>query len=83
MAQATGIPIITTDFPGLELSFNNGITGTLVINPNPTSISEAIQDSIRNYSRATEQGAKGAEVAHIAFEPKRQTLKLLSFLKQT
>jgi len=82
-AQATGIPIITTQFTGFETTLIQGETGFLCKEPVINSIVEYVKDYIGKAPYFHKIGIEGSKKARSEFDFVRQSEKLYAILQDT
>lgn len=77
-AQAAGLPVISTPFPGSEVSIIDGITGLICKERNSDSLAEKIETLILNKDLAASIGKAGSLLVNREFSQSGQMEKLLS-----
>ena len=83
MAQAKGIPVITTDFPGHEISITHGKSGFICNGDISEEMSEYISRYVGNFAEYREIGKAGAIKARKEFDFINQVEKFESILKSS
>lgn len=75
-AQAAGLPVICTPFPGSEISLVDGVTGLYCKERDAESLAERIEYLLDRPHLWNELGRKGSELVHREFAEKTQMEKL-------
>ena len=76
IAQATGIPIISTRFAGYEITLIDGVTGLICETPVELSIVNYVESYLQDNNRYFQIGKLGAECARKEFDYETQANKL-------
>jgi colanic acid/amylovoran biosynthesis glycosyltransferase len=77
VAQAAGLPVVCTAFPGSEITMADGATGFLVNDPSAKPFADAISKMIAENARWREMGLAGRELAMANFGERGQIGKLV------
>jgi len=76
---ACGIPVISSDLPPIRPFFRDGEFGLLVPPGNSQELADAIEDLLKNPSRAEQMGRAGRKAVFERCNNKREIHKLISF----
>ncbi|MGE3260732.1 MAG: glycosyltransferase family 4 protein [Bacteriovoracia bacterium] len=66
-AQASGIPVVCTPFPGAEISLIPGETGLFCAEKDPTSLADCIDFFLQNPEQRETMGRRASELANREF----------------
>ncbi len=77
-AQAAGLPVVCTAFPGSEISVLDGITGLICQERNSDSLAEKIETLILDQDLARNIGKAGSILVKREFSESKQMEKLLA-----
>jgi glycosyltransferase involved in cell wall biosynthesis len=81
-AQAAGMPVICTRFPGSEISIIDGKTGLFCTERDSKSLAEAIRSLAGSSNSWEEMGATGSRLVREEFSEKIQMNKLLAIYRE-
>jgi glycosyltransferase involved in cell wall biosynthesis len=76
---ACGLPVISSDLPPIRPFFRDGEFGLLVPPGDPQALAKAIEDLLKNPSRAEQMGRAGRQAVFERCNNKREIHKLISF----
>jgi glycosyltransferase involved in cell wall biosynthesis len=76
---ACGLPVISSDLPPIRPFFRNGEFGLLVPPGDSQALANAIEDLLKNPSRAEQMGRAGRKAVFERCNNKREIHKLISF----
>jgi glycosyltransferase involved in cell wall biosynthesis len=76
---ACGLPVISSDLPPIRPFFRDGEFGLLVPPGNSQALADAIEDLLKNPSRAEQMGRAGRKAVFERCNNKREIHKLISF----
>ena len=76
-AQSAGLPVVSTRFPGSEITMKDGLTGYLVQEPDPESLAAAVERMVSSQSRWRMMGMEGRALAQRHFGEREQVGKLV------
>jgi colanic acid/amylovoran biosynthesis glycosyltransferase len=77
-AQASGLPVICTPFPGAERSLVDNVTGLLCSESDPASLAERMADLADDLETADRMGRAGSELVHREFSAAGQQGAMLA-----
>jgi colanic acid/amylovoran biosynthesis glycosyltransferase len=76
-AQASGLPVVCTPFPGAERSLVDGVTGRYCDEGDPQSLCEAMTAMSDAPEAAARMGVAGSELVHREFSALGQQREML------
>ena len=71
-AQAAGLPVICTEFPGAEVTVIDNETGLFCLPENVDSLYEKMAEMMDNQKWWNEMGEKGSNLVHDIFQKEKQ-----------
>jgi colanic acid/amylovoran biosynthesis glycosyltransferase len=81
-AQAAGLPVISTPFPGAEISVIEGKTGFFCKEKDPRSLADAIRNLLEQPECWKEMGAAGSRLVREEFAEATQMSKLCEIYRE-
>lgn len=81
-AQAAGLPVVCTKFPGAEITMRHGETGFYAEEPSPGSFAAAIRVALGQRASWQSMGVEGSRLANENFGERRQIEKLVAIYEQ-
>lgn len=82
-AQAAGLPVVCTPFPGSEISLIDGVTGLYCKERDTDSLTEKLEYLLDRPHLWNELGRKGSELVRKEFSQKTQMEKLFRVYEET
>jgi len=81
-AMAASLPIIITDFPGIQEFIENGVNGVIVPPGNPHALARAIMEFIKDRRRWKVMGQEGRRVVEAQFDLKKTARETEALYRQ-